>query len=131
MLVLSKRDKHAALKLMRKLMKKYAFVPELLVTDTCDRTAPRPATWGSKAGTNGGDGRTIEPRIRISRRGGGNARCSVSRARGQPRNFFPRTPPSTTPSTLNATSSPPPPTACFALRRWPRGGLQSQRPDKC
>jgi putative transposase len=32
-LVQSKRNKHAALKLMRKLLKKYAFVPERLVTD--------------------------------------------------------------------------------------------------
>jgi putative transposase len=32
-LVQSKRDKHAALKLMRKLLKKYAFVPERLITD--------------------------------------------------------------------------------------------------
>src|SRR5271165_3160284 len=32
-LVQSKRNKHAALKLMRKLMKKYAFAPEQLVTD--------------------------------------------------------------------------------------------------
>ena len=33
MLVQSKRNKHAALKLMRKLLRKYAFVPERLVTD--------------------------------------------------------------------------------------------------
>jgi transposase-like protein len=32
-LVQSKRNKHAALELMRKLLKKYAFVPERLVTD--------------------------------------------------------------------------------------------------
>ena len=32
-LVQSKRNKHAALKLMRKLLKKYAFVTERLVTD--------------------------------------------------------------------------------------------------
>ena len=32
-LVQSKRNKHAALKLMRKLLKRYAFVPERLVTD--------------------------------------------------------------------------------------------------
>ena len=32
-LIQSKRNKHAALKLMRKLLKKYAFVPERLVTD--------------------------------------------------------------------------------------------------
>ena len=32
-LVQSKRNKHAALKLMRKLLKRYAFAPERLVTD--------------------------------------------------------------------------------------------------
>jgi putative transposase len=32
-LVQSKRNKHAALKLMRKLLKKYAFVPERMITD--------------------------------------------------------------------------------------------------
>ena len=32
-LVQAKRDKPAALKLMRKLLKKYGFVPELLITD--------------------------------------------------------------------------------------------------
>jgi putative transposase len=32
-LVQSKRDKHAALKLMRKLLRKYAVVPERMVTD--------------------------------------------------------------------------------------------------
>jgi len=32
-LVQSKRNKHAALKLMRKLLKKYAFVPERLVSN--------------------------------------------------------------------------------------------------
>jgi putative transposase len=32
-LVQSKRNKHAALKLMRKLLKKYAFAPERLVAD--------------------------------------------------------------------------------------------------
>ena len=32
-LVQSKRNKHAALKLMRKLLRKYAFVPERMITD--------------------------------------------------------------------------------------------------
>ena len=32
-LVQSKRNKHAALKLMRKLLKKYSFVPDLMITD--------------------------------------------------------------------------------------------------
>ena len=33
MLVQAKRNKHAALKLMRKLLKKYGFVPDLSITD--------------------------------------------------------------------------------------------------
>ena len=32
-LVQAKRNKHAALKLMRKLLKKYGFLPDTLVTD--------------------------------------------------------------------------------------------------
>ena len=43
-LVQSKRDKHAALKLMRKLLKKYGFVPDQLITDDAVlwRGCPRP-----------------------------------------------------------------------------------------
>jgi transposase-like protein len=36
----SKRNRHAALKLMRKLLKKYAFFPERLVTDDLRSYAP-------------------------------------------------------------------------------------------
>ena len=116
-LVQSKRNKHAALKLMRKLMKKYAFAPERLVTDDLGSYGAAVRILGSNAGTSAGDGRTIELRIRISRRGGGSARCSGSRARVQPRNFFQPTPPSTAPSTSNAISSPPKRTARFAVSR--------------
>ncbi len=84
---------------------------------TCDHTAPRSGILGSNAGTSANDGRTIELRIRTSRRGGGSARCSGSRARVQPRNFFQPTPPCTTPSTSNAISSPPKRTARFAVSR--------------
>ena len=38
--VQSKRNKHAALKLMRKLLKKYAFAPKRLVTDGLRSYAP-------------------------------------------------------------------------------------------
>ena len=116
-LVQSKRNKHAALKLMRKLLKKYAFVPERLVTDDLRSYSAAVRELGIESGTSAGDGRTIELRIRTSRRGGGSARCSGSRARVQPRNFFPHTPPSTIPSTSNAISPQPKRTACFALRR--------------
>jgi transposase-like protein len=45
-LVQSKRNKHAALKLMRKLLKKYAFAAERLVTDDL-HTPQRPAISAS------------------------------------------------------------------------------------
>ena len=116
-LVQSKRNKHAAMKLMRKLLKKYAFVPERLVTDDLRSYSAAVRELGIERHMSAGDGRTTELRIRISRRGGGSARCSGSRARVQPRNFFPHTPPSTIPSTSNAISLQPKRTACFALRR--------------
>jgi transposase-like protein len=95
-LVQSKRNKHAALKLMRKLLKKYAFVPERLVTDDLRSYSAAVRDLGSSADMSAGDGRTIGPRIRISRRDGGSARCSGSRVRVRRRNFSPRTPLSTT-----------------------------------
>ena len=96
LLVQSKRNKHAALKLMRKLLKKYAFVPQRLVTDDL-------RSYGAAArDTNADDGRTIGPRIRISQPDGGSARCNASRASALRRNSSQATPPSTTPSTFNA-----------------------------
>jgi hypothetical protein len=114
-LVQSKRNKHAALKLMRK--------------TTCDHTALRSMFLGSSTATSAGDGGTIGPRIRISRRGGGSARCSGSRARVHPRNSCHRMPPSTTSSTSNVISLQPKRTTRFALWRWTHGGPPSQQPE--
>jgi transposase-like protein len=80
-LVQSRRNKHAALKLMRKLLKKYASAPDRLVTDDLRSYAPRPAISASSTCMSAAGGRTIGPRIRISRPDGGSARCSASRAR--------------------------------------------------
>ena len=82
----------------------------------CDHTAPRSLFLGSSVGMSAGDGRTIERRIRISRRGGGSARCSGSRVRVRRRNFSPRTPRSTTPLTSNVIS-PRPKRAAAQLRQ--------------
>src|ERR1700720_2036115 len=71
-LVQTRRNKRAALKLMRKLLKKYGFVPDKLVTD--DLTSYRAATQdilGSQTGTNAPARATIGRRIRISPPGGG------------------------------------------------------------
>jgi hypothetical protein len=76
-LVQPKRNKHAALKLMRKPPKKYAFVPERLVTDDFRSYGAAAHDLGSKASISAGDGRTIEPRIRICRPSDVSARCNA------------------------------------------------------
>src|SRR4029077_8461621 len=93
-----------ALKLMRKLLKKYAVVPERMVTDDLRSYGAATLDLGSTPCVTAGDGRTIGPRIRISRPDGGSVRCNASRARAQPRSSSQPTPPSTTLSTSNAIS---------------------------
>jgi transposase-like protein len=104
-LVQSKRNKHAALKLMRKLLKKYSFVPDRLITDDLRLYGAAAAISGSRAAMSVVDGKTIGPRIRISRPDGGSTRCNASRALAQPRGFSPCTQLSTTFLTSNVTSS--------------------------
>jgi transposase-like protein len=61
-LVQSKRSEHAALKLMRKLLKKYAFAPERLVTDDFrSYMALRPAISASSTCMSADNGKTIGP----------------------------------------------------------------------
>src|SRR5208283_924912 len=99
-LVQSKRNKHAALKLMRKLLRNYAVVPDRLVTD--DLRSYRAATLD----------------LGIDHlHDGGSARCNASRAQAQPRSSSQPTPPPTTHSTSNAISRQPNHTACYAPRR--------------
>ena len=117
MLVQSKRNKHAALKLMRKLLKKYAFVPERLVTDDLRSYAPAARDLGIEHLHERGRWRNNGLRIRISRPDGGSARCSVSRAPAPRRNSSQPTPPCTTLSASNAISRQHNHTACSALRR--------------
>ena len=97
-LVQSKRNKHAALKLMRKLLKKYAFAPERLVTDDLRSYGAAAACIGAR------DGGTIGPKIPISRPDDGSARCNVSRALALRRNSSQPTLPFTTSSMSNAIS---------------------------
>src|SRR5208283_5864950 len=67
-LVQSKRNKHAALKLMRKLLKKYAFAPERLVTDDLRSYSAAVRDLGIERRHERGRWKNTEPRIRISRR---------------------------------------------------------------
>ena len=98
----------------------------------CGPTAQQPSISGSTTGTTAGDGRTIGPRIRISRPDGGSARCNASRARAQPRSSSQSTPPSTTLSTSNAISRQLNLIACSRrgddhVARGRRGGLKMRR----
>ena len=60
-LVQSSQNKPAALRLMRKLLKKYAFAPEWLVTDDLRSYSAAVRDLGIERGTSAGDGKTIEP----------------------------------------------------------------------
>jgi hypothetical protein len=72
---------------------------------------------GSRTGMNEADGATTEPRIRINRPAGENARCKVSRVRVQPRDFSQPTQPPTILSMFNTISPQQERTEPFARRR--------------
>ena len=64
-LVQTKRSKAAALKLMRKLLKKYASCRRIWSHTICDLTTPRRVNLGSRIGIIPPDGETIGRRIGI------------------------------------------------------------------
>jgi len=79
-LVQTRRNKRAALKLMRKLLKKYGFVQTSSSRMTCALMGLQRMTLESQNAMNAVDGLTIEPRIRISRPDEGREKCKGSRA---------------------------------------------------
>jgi transposase-like protein len=102
-LVQSKRNKHAALKLMRKLLRKYAFVAARMITDELRSYGAAVRELGIE-NRHAVDGKTIAPRTRISQLGEESARCKASRVQDRRRDFYPLTQRSTTPSTSSAIS---------------------------
>jgi transposase-like protein len=117
-LIQSRRNMLAALKLMRKLLKKYGLVPNMLVTDDLRFYAAVAGHLGMQDDTSAVDGATTGPKIRINRPGDGNVRCKVSRALGRRKGFSQRLRPFTTPSMPSAISLQQGRTEPFALRRW-------------
>jgi putative transposase len=101
-LIQSKRDKHAALKLMRKLLKKYAFVPERLVTDDLRSYPAAARNLGIEHLHERGRWKNNRAENSHQPTGDESERCNVSRAPAQRRNSCQPTPPSSTPSTSNA-----------------------------
>ena len=88
---------------------------------TCDLILLRPVTLELQNAVSAVDGATIERRIRINRRDDGNARCKVSRASVQHKDFSPFTQPPTTRSTFNAISFQQGRTELFEPRPWTHG----------
>jgi putative transposase len=125
--VTSKRDKAAALKLLKRIMKKYG-APRSIVTDGLraysaaderDRCLP--------SSTRSAVGSTIAQRIRISRFGDANGRCSAFEVRRRCRSsarFMPRC---TTNSIRSAISSRGKSTSRDALLPWLSGALSRHR----
>jgi transposase-like protein len=100
-LVQPQRDKAAALRLLRKLLRREAFVPAVIVTDKL-------RSYGAALRKIGFSGLheqdcvpTIERRTRINRSGGANERCKVSNQPNRLSALFPSTRRFTTRSTCN------------------------------
>ena len=120
-LVQTKRSKAAALKLMRKLLKKYGFIPDKLVTDDLRSYGAAACDLGIAVRHERGRWRNNGRRIRINRPDDENARCKGSRALGQHKDFSPFMRQPTTPSTSNAISFQQGRTELFEPRQWTRG----------
>jgi len=124
MLVQSRRDSRAALRLMRKLLRKQGFVPKLLVTDKLRSYGSAFRQLQLTCPHEQGSGRTIAPRTRISLYGDESARCSGSNRLDLPSASSTCMPRSTTPSTFNAISSRDQRCGSFELKRRANGGMQ-------
>jgi transposase-like protein len=79
-----RRDKAAAVKLMRKLLKKQGFAPDVLVTDKLRSYGAAKSEIGLSARHEQGLRKNNRLRIRTSRHDGASARCSVSNSPAQP-----------------------------------------------
>ena len=98
-LVQSRRNKAAAVKLLRKLMKKLGFAPRLLVTGKLPSYAAAKAEIGMTTEHEKGLRKNNRARTRTSQSDDGSARCSGSNPPPSLSDSSPRTPPSTTRST--------------------------------
>jgi transposase-like protein len=103
MLVQRRRDTQAALRLMRKLLKKQGFVPKCLVTDKLRSYAAAFRRLRLICHMSKGFGKTIGRRIRTRQSDDASASCSRSSQLDPPSAFSACTARFTTPSTFNAT----------------------------
>src|SRR5262245_41537583 len=130
MLVQRRRDSRAALRLMRKLLRKQGFVPKLLVTDKLRSYGSAFRRLQLTCPHEQGSEKTIAPRIRISLYGDESARCSGSNRLDLPSASSACMPRSTTPLTFNAISSRDQRCGSFEPKRRANGGLQWRQCDR-
>jgi putative transposase len=116
LLVQRRRDKAAAVKLMRKLLKKQGFALDLLVRDRLRSYAAAMSEMGLSARYEQGLRRNNWLRSRISRRDG-ERKMQRSKSRGSTSKFLSPTLPCTILSTSNAISRELDHTTCSAPRR--------------
>jgi DDE domain len=121
LLVQRRRVKAAAVKFMRKLLKKQGFAPNVWLPTGCALTARQRPKSACRLATSGAYARTIGLRIRINRLDDASGRCSVSNRPDQLNASCLFTPPSKTRSTSNAISHPAARSASSATRRSGRG----------
>jgi len=101
-LVQPQRDKAAALRLLRKLLRRQGFVPKVIVTDNSDPTERRFAQLASRDCMSKDCAPTIARRTHISRFDDANERCKISNQPNRLSVLFPSTRPFTTRSTCNS-----------------------------
>ena len=121
-----RRDKAAAVKLMRKLLKKQGFAPDVLVTDKLRSYGAAKSEIGLSARHDQGLRANNRAEIRTSRHDGASARCSVSNRPDQLNASCPFTPSSKTLSTSSATSHPAARSASSEKKLSRRGELLPQ-----
>jgi hypothetical protein len=105
MLVQRRRNSRAALRLMRKLLKKQGFAAKLLVTDKLRSYASAFRRLRLNCRMSRGCAKTIAPKTRIKRCDDRSAECNGSSRLAPPSRSSACTPPSTTPSTSSTISS--------------------------
>ena len=115
MLVQPRRDKAAALKLLRKLLKRQGFAPAVIVTDKLRSYGAALPLVDSPAGTTRVCAPTTGPKTHISQYDEESARCRASSRRARPSASSPSTPPFTTSSTSSDIYFRGPPSTAFVL----------------
>jgi transposase-like protein len=126
-LVQPRRDKAAALRLMRRLLRRRGAAPEVLVTDGLGSYAAAARELGLTAAHVRAGPRTTAPRARTCRSGSGSAGCRASEGRVPPSASSPCTPPSPTRFPPSATSSRP---RATARARSPAASLSRPSPSR-